>query len=429
MSEPIALSIPEKMLPLLEPKRFKVMHGGRGGGKSHTVAQVLLALGLQKPLRILCVREVQKSLAESSMQVIKDYIGRLGLGDYYESLKSEIRAVNGTSFAFAGLQDHTAESIKSYEGVDIVWVEEAQSVSANSWNILIPTIRKAGSEIWATFNPTLEDDYVYERFVLGHDPDAWVVQVNWRDNPWFGKEMDTERQKMRSMNEDLYQHVWEGKCRSIAGFLFKREWMHRYERLPADLNIYMSGDFAVTQGAGDFTELAVWGVDPAGAIYALDWWAGQEQSDVWVSVLVDKVTRWNPILFIGETGQIRRAIEPMLRREMRERGKYVACEWLPHEGNKIAHASSMMGLMSAGAVFWPADPRLTWVERVINQLCNFTGEDGRIDDVVDACSLFARYIHKTWNPTVTKPAHPVDLTRLPTINEMMSPIQSQGDGW
>lgn len=120
------------MLPLLEPRRFKVMHGGRGGGKSHTVAQVLLALGLQKPLRILCVREVQKSLAESSMQVIKDYIGRLGLGDYYDALKSEIRAVNGTSFAFAGLQDHTAESIKSYEGVDIVWVEEAQSVSANS---------------------------------------------------------------------------------------------------------------------------------------------------------------------------------------------------------------------------------------------------------------------------------------------------------
>ncbi|MCH9834493.1 hypothetical protein K0U83_02475, partial [bacterium] len=213
------------------------------------------------------------------------------------------------------------------------------------------------------------------------------------------------------------------------GTYFKKEWFRTYTQAPDRLTIYMSGDFAVTEGGGDFTELAVWGVDPAGAIYALDWWAGQEQSDVWVSILVDKVMRWNPVMFIGETGQIRRAIEPMLRREMRERGKYVACEWLPHEGNKIAHASSMMGLMSAGAVFWPADPRLTWVERIINQLCNFTGEDGRIDDAVDACSLFARYIHKTWNPTVTKPAQPVDLTRLPTINEMMSPIQSQGDGW
>ena len=426
----VDIHIPEKLLGLWEPKRFKVAHGGRGSGKSHSIAQVLLAKGLQAPKRILCVREIQKSLKESSMQVLKDYVERLGISPYYDaSLKTEIVGTNGTTFAFSGLQDHTADSIKSYEGVDIVWVEEAQSVSANSWNILIPTIRKEGSEIWMSMNPTLEDDYAYERFILGNDPDAWVTEVNWRDNPWFNKEMNTERLKTRSMNEDLYQHVWEGKCRSIAGFLFKREWMRPYERLPKDLNIYMSGDFAVTQSGGDFTELAVWGVDASGAIYALDWWAGQEQSDVWVSVLVSLVEKWGPILFIGETGQIRRAVEPMLRREMRERGKYVACEWLPHEGNKIAHASSMMGLMSAGAVFWPADPNKTWVERVINQLCNFTGEDGRIDDAVDTCSLFARYIHKTWNPQVTKTDAPPDLTQLPTINEMMSPILQEGDGW
>lgn len=419
---PVSLSIPDKLLPILEPKRFKIMHGGRGGGKSHTVAQVLLAMGLQRPLRVLCVREVQKSLAESSMQVIKDYIGRLGLSDYYDVLKSEIKAVTGTSFAFAGLQDHTAESIKSYEGVDIVWVEEAQSVSTNSWNILIPTIRKAGSEIWATFNPTLEDDYVYQRFVIGNDPDAWVAQINWRDNPWFGKEMDAERVKTRAMNEDLYQHVWEGACKSIAGFLFKREWMRRYERAPSALNIYMSGDFAVTQGDGDFTELAVWGVSSSGMVYVLDWWAGQQQSDVWVSILVDMAARWKPFVFIGETGQIRRSIEPMLNREMRERQQYVACTWLSHEGNKIAHASSMMGLMSSGAVLWPSTP---WANRVIDQLCSFTGEDGRIDDAVDACSLFARFIHKTWNAT-EKPKEPaVDFARMPTIGEMMQPRPSR----
>lgn len=422
------LQLPRALAGLWQPRRFKIMHGGRGGAKSHSVAQVLLAKGVQRPLRILCVREVQKSLAESSMQVLKDYIGRLGLGDYYEVLKSEIRGVNGTTFAFSGLQDHTADSIKSYEGVDIVWVEEAHSVTANSWNILIPTIRKAGSEIWATFNPTLEDDYVYERFVAHTDADAWVVQVNWRDNPWFGKEMDVERRKMRALNEDLYQHVWEGKCRSAAGFLFKREWMLRYERLPAELNVYMSGDFAVTQGEGDFTEIAVWGVDSRGTVYALDWWAGQEQADVWVSVLIDKAQRWKPIAFVGETGQIRRAIEPMLRKTMRDRQVYVACEWLAHEGNKVAHASSMMGLMSAGAVLWPADPNVKWVDRIINQLCNFTGEDGRIDDAVDACSLFARYIHRTWNAQETKQPEPVDFSRMPTIGEMMQPAQ-QESGW
>lgn len=394
----IDVSLPDKLLPILQPRRFKVMHGGRGGAKSHTVAQVLLMMGLQRPLRILCVREVQKSLSESSMQVLKDYIKRLDLGAYYETMKSEIRGCNDTTFAFVGLQDHTADSIKSYEGVDIVWVEEAHSVSDNSWNILIPTIRKAGSEIWITFNPTDETDYVYERFVIGTDPDAWVEQINWRDNPWFGKELDIERRKMQALNQDLYDHVWEGKCRSIAGFLFKREWMKEYERIPEHLNIYMSGDFAVTQGDGDFTELAVWGVDSRGTIYALDWWAGQETSDLWISVLLDKVQMWSPQRFIGETGQIRRAIEPGLTRAMRERGVFVACEWLAHEGNKVAHASAMMGLMASGAVMWPKGK--DWAQRVINQLCNFTGEDGRIDDAVDACSLFARFVHKTWNAIV-----------------------------
>lgn len=150
----IDLSLPEKLLPILKPKRFKIMHGGRGGGKSHTVAQVLLMLASQRKLRILCVREVQKSLRQSSMQVLVDYIDRLGMGEFFTILKTEIRCnLTGSQFEFSGLKDHTADSIKSWEGADIVWVEESHSVSAHSWNILIPTIRKPGSEIWATYNP------------------------------------------------------------------------------------------------------------------------------------------------------------------------------------------------------------------------------------------------------------------------------------
>jgi PBSX family phage terminase large subunit len=173
----VPLRLPVKLLPILEPKRFKVMHGGRGGGKSHTVAQVLLMMAMQRKLRILCVREVQKSLKESSMQVLKDYIERLGLAAHFEVLKTEIRCLTtGSTFGFSGLKDHTADSIKSWEGADIVWVEEAHSVTARSWTILIPTIRKAGSEIWATFNPDQVTDYVYDRFVKNTDPDAWVCR-------------------------------------------------------------------------------------------------------------------------------------------------------------------------------------------------------------------------------------------------------------
>ena len=113
----VPVDIPAKLLPILQPRRFKILHGGRGGAKSHTIAQVLLMLAMQKRLRVLCVREVQKSLAESSMQVLKDYIVRLGLDPYFDVLKSEIRCpCTGSTFSFAGLKDHTADSIKSWEG-------------------------------------------------------------------------------------------------------------------------------------------------------------------------------------------------------------------------------------------------------------------------------------------------------------------------
>ncbi|HCG0247565.1 TPA: phage terminase large subunit, partial [Pseudomonas aeruginosa] len=118
------------------------MRGGRGGGKSHGVAQVLLDMGARKPLRILCAREIQKSMRDSVHRLLRDYIVKLGLTEFYEVLDTEIRGRNGTLFLFSGLQGHTVDSIKSFEGVDIVWVEEAQGVCKKSWDVLIPTIRK-----------------------------------------------------------------------------------------------------------------------------------------------------------------------------------------------------------------------------------------------------------------------------------------------
>ena len=146
-------TLPEKLEPLYQPRRYKVMHGGRGGGESHGVAQVLLDIGARTPLRILCAREIQKSMRDSVHRLLKDYIIKLGLESFYEVLDNEIRGLNGSLFLFSGLQSHTVDSIKSFEGVDIVWVEEAHGVSKKSWDVLTPTIRKAGSEIWLTLNP------------------------------------------------------------------------------------------------------------------------------------------------------------------------------------------------------------------------------------------------------------------------------------
>lgn len=240
----LEISVPEILAPLYEPRRYKVMHGGRGGGKSHTVAQVLLEIGTREQLRILCAREIQKSMRDSVHRLLKDYIVKLGLTAFYEVLDTEIRGVNGTLFLFAGLQSHTVDSIKSFEGVDRVWIEEAHAISKKSLDTLIPTIRKDGSEIWMTLNPDMETDEVYQRFIATPSPDTWVCQVNWRDNPWFPQVLEEERQKAkRSMLADDYAHIWEGKARRVAaGAIYRHEIEHLYAdnragRVPYDPRI------------------------------------------------------------------------------------------------------------------------------------------------------------------------------------------------
>jgi phage terminase large subunit len=147
---------PRKLSLLFRPSRYKVLHGGRGSGKSWGVARALLILAAQKPMRILCTREVQNSILESVHKLLSDQVETLGLSHFYEIQKTTIKGSNGSQFIFEGLR-HNINSIKSMEGVDVCWVEEAEKVTDDSWRILIPTIRAPGSEIWVTFNPHLGD--------------------------------------------------------------------------------------------------------------------------------------------------------------------------------------------------------------------------------------------------------------------------------
>ena len=168
---------PEKLQFLFEPSRYKVLHGGRGGAKSWGVARALLIKGAASPLRILCARELQNSIVESVHHLLQTQIDALKLESFYEVQNQLIRGLNGTEFIFAGLKQNITR-IKSFEAVDIVWVEEAQTVSKKSWDTLIPTIRRDNSEIWITFNPELDTDETYQRFVLNPPSDAKVVKVN-----------------------------------------------------------------------------------------------------------------------------------------------------------------------------------------------------------------------------------------------------------
>lgn len=215
---------PDKLRFLFQPAPYKIAHGGRGSGKSWGVARSLLIQGAEKPLRILCAREVQKSIDDSVHTLLKDQIKELGLEHFYEALQYEIRGINGTSFVYSGLAQHTVTTIKSFEGVDICWVEEAQAVSKKSWDVLRPTIRKPGSEIWVTFNPELESDVTYQMFVVDPPTGAVVVQMNFEDNPWFTDKLEQERLDCQAKQPKDYENIWLGKCKpAVVGAIYYDE--------------------------------------------------------------------------------------------------------------------------------------------------------------------------------------------------------------
>ena len=214
---------PEKLQCLFRPARYKVLYGGRGGAKSWGIARALLIQGAARPLRVLCAREIQKSIGDSVHKLLSDQIKALGLAGFYEVQKTVIRGRNGTEFTFHGLK-HNVTNIKSAEGADVCWVEEAQTVSKSSWATLIPTIRKPGSEIWVSFNPELEDDETYQRFVANPPTGAVVVKVNWSDNPWFPDVLRQEKDDLKARDPDAYLTVWEGHCRQVLdGAIYANE--------------------------------------------------------------------------------------------------------------------------------------------------------------------------------------------------------------
>ena len=214
---------PERLACLFKPARYKVLWGGRGGAKSWGIARALLIMGANRPLRILCARELQTSIKDSVHKLLSDQISALGMDGFYEIQQAAIKGANGTEFAFAGLRSNVTQ-IKSFEGVDICWVEEAQTTSKSSWNVLIPTIRKEGSEIWVSFNPELEEDETYQRFVLHPPVGAVVEKINWSDNPWFPEVLRVEMEALKERDHESYLTVWEGMCRkSVDGAIFQNE--------------------------------------------------------------------------------------------------------------------------------------------------------------------------------------------------------------
>ncbi len=224
-----ALRIPtaEAFKPLYQPARYKGAWGGRGSGKSHDRAGALIDDSLyERGLLSVCIREIQKSLKDSAKRLLESKIDeyRLGESDGFKIYTDRIQTPGDGAIIFQGMQDHTAESIKSLEGFKRAWVEEAQTLSSRSLQLLRPTIRAPGSELWFTWNPRLKTDPVDRMFRGETQPTGTqLVKANWNDNPWFPKELEQERLDCLNSNPDQYEHIWNGDYVTVAdGAYFAR---------------------------------------------------------------------------------------------------------------------------------------------------------------------------------------------------------------
>ena len=247
----------------IRSSRYKGAHGGRGSGKSHFFAELLVERCVADPdLSVVCIREIQKSLATSVKRTIEAKIHALGVAHLFDIQRTEIRSKNGKGvIIFVGMQSHTAETIKSLEGFGLAWVEEAQSLSHHSLRLLRPTIRAPGSEIWFTWNPQSPEDAV-EELLRGPDAstDAIVVEVNWRENPFFPEELEKERQHDLRHNQSTYAHVWEGAHAQSSHRLVFSNWSVEDFTAPDGVHFRFGADWGY---ARDPTAVVRCFIDPA----------------------------------------------------------------------------------------------------------------------------------------------------------------------
>ncbi len=239
----LKVQLPRPFVPLLNPARYKTYYGGRGAGRSWNFARALLILSATTPRRILCTRELQNSIADSVHRVLSDQIEMMGFNHLFNITKANITGPCGSEFIFKGLR-HNATEIKSTEGVDICWIEEAQRVSAESWDMLIPTIRKEGSEIWISFNPDEETSPTYQRFVKNAQYGSLLKKVNYSDNPFFPATLRAEMEHCRATDFEAYMHIWEGECLKISdAVIFKNRVRVDVFEAPHGARIFYGADW------------------------------------------------------------------------------------------------------------------------------------------------------------------------------------------
>ncbi len=300
----IEIEFPRKLGFLFQPCPYKIAYGGRDGTKSWGFATALIEQGARDKLRILCVRETYTSIESSVHQLLADTVHRLKLDDSYTIQNNTILGRNGTEFIFAGLK-HNIDNLKSLEGADRVWVEEAQTVSKQSWDKLLPTIRKPGAEIWVSFNPDLDTDDTYRRWVLDPPAGAKVVKIGWEDNRWLSDISKARIEEMRTKHPTDFDWIYGGNCRSaVEGAIYAAELkLAQEEKRIGSFPVDRTRPVETFWDLGYEDKTAIWFAQPvAGWYHFVDYLENAGKTIEWYLI------------------------------QLQQRGYVYGKDWLPHDG-------------------------------------------------------------------------------------------------
>jgi phage terminase large subunit len=343
----IIAEVPTKLEPLLYPKRYKGARGGRGGAKSHFFAEQIILKAFSRQSRIVCIREVQASIKDSVKQLLTDKIEKFGLLQWFDILDQEIRAPNGSLIVFKGMQSYNAANIKSLEGFDIAWCEEAQTLSQHSLDLLRPTLRKEGSELWFSWNPRYKTDPVDVFFRKNPRADAVCVEINWPDNPWFPDVLRKEMISDFEQDADKAEHVWNGAYGSSQGAILAR-WVGQAER-----------EGRVDSGVS---------YDPLGAPIEVSCDLGfRDTAAFWYWQRT--MGGFRVLKYEGDTGLDADDWIPRIEQSIRDLGcKTVGKVWLPHDARARTFQSKHTTIEKFAKAFGPSKVDIVPISKKLDQI-------------------------------------------------------------
>jgi predicted phage terminase large subunit-like protein len=394
----VKIKLPIKFEPLFKPKRYKIYYGGRGGAKTVSFSQALLAMGAQSPKSVLCLREFMNSIDDSVHSHLSAEINRLDLESFYQVQNNQIIGINQSVFRYAGLARNIS-SIKSKDHFDIAWIEEGQTITQKSLDILIPTLRKTNSELWISFNPDNEDDPVYELFILPHldqinekgfyeDDRLLVVKTNLSDNPFAPQTLLDESAALKESNYKKWLHIYGGECGgNYEDPIFQTDGFQSYEVLPEYEYQAIFCDTALKDGEqNDFTVFQCW-AKWRGRIYLVDQFRGRVKATYLKERLIEF---WNKCKALTNAAQPLRALYiedkasgiQLIQDIQRTGGIPVIPIPRPPGKGKLLRANNFSPWIKSGLLYLPK--KVSWLYTYKNEFDQFTDDDShRHDDQID----------------------------------------------